>query len=385
MNQAVAANGDATRARLAGCGALRGSDLDDLCREAAAIRDAAWGRVVTYSRKVFIPLTNLCRDTCGYCVFARHPGEPGAGYLDPEDVLRIAEEGSRLGCKEALFSLGERPEMRWPEAREALSRLGYSSTLEYLAAMCRLVLEETGLVPHANPGTLTEGELGMLAPHCGSMGLMLETVSDRLMGPGMPHHRCPDKHPSRRLATIEAAGRLGVPFTTGLLIGIGETWGERLATLEAIQSAHERHGMVQEVIVQNFRAKPGIPMASWAEPGLDDMRRTVAAARLALSSTISIQAPPNLAEEYPRYLDAGINDWGGISPLTIDHINPERAWPQIPVLSEACARAGFALRERLTVYPRYLGMASRWASEAVAARLGHLAGVDGLPVNQVTA
>lgn len=364
-------------------GECRGEDLDALCAAASDVRDAAWGRVVTYSRKVFIPLTNLCRDTCGYCIFAKRPGDPGAGYLAPEDVLRIAEAGARLGCKEALFSLGERPEMRWPEAREALRQLGYATTLDYLVAMCRLVLDETGLVPHANPGTLSPDELARLAPVCGSMGLMLETVSDRLMAPGMPHYRCPDKHPARRLATLEAAGQQGVPFTTGLLIGIGETWEERVETLEAIRRIHERYGTVQEVIVQNFRAKPGIAMAEWPEPDLDEMRRTIAAARLLLPPEISLQAPPNLAAEYPAYLAAGLNDWGGVSPVTIDHINPERAWPRIAELQEASAAAGFTLKERLTVYPRFLSAAARWASPAVVGRLTALAGDDGLPVRQV--
>ncbi len=374
----LAGRGSGAREHLSLAGDVRGEVLAELCARAVAVRDAHWGHVVTYSRKVFLPLTNLCRDTCGYCTFARNPGSPGAGYMEPEDVLRVARAGADLGCKEALFSLGERPELRWPEARVALRRLGYESTLDYLAAMCRLVVEETPLVPHANPGTLSSRELQSLAPYCGSMGLMLETVSERMMAAGMPHYRCPDKHPARRLATLEAAGQAGIPFTTGLLIGIGETWEERLETLDAIAAIHARWGTVQEVIVQNFRAKPGILMERHPEPDLDDMCRTLAAARLLLPPEISLQAPPNLAPDPLRYLDAGINDWGGISPLTIDFINPECAWPRIAVLADACAKAGFTLRERLTVYPRHLEEASRRASPIVRMRLEAHRDADGM-------
>lgn len=350
---------------------------------AAACRDEAWGRVVTYSRKVFIPLTNLCRDTCGYCTFARHPSERAAGYLSPDDVLKIAREGERLGCKEALFSLGERPEARYPEARAALARLGYDSTLDYLVAMCGLVLEETGLIPHANPGTLSEEEMARLAPVCGSLGLMLESMSERLMKSGGPHHGCPDKHPARRLATLVTAARLNIPFTTGLLLGIGETWDERMATLEAIADVEKRYGGVQEVIVQNFRAKPGIAMAAHPEPSIDDCLRTIAAARLILPPEVSIQAPPNLMpESYGRYLDAGINDWGGVSPVTVDHINPERAWPKIAELAAVSAERGFTLKERLAVYPRFLENPDRYLAPRVKAALEVFAGSDGLPREQ---
>lgn len=348
---------------------------------AAAIRDAAWGRTITYSRKVFIPLTNLCLDRCGYCVFARPPEEEAARYMTPEEVLAVAERGRDLGCKEALFSLGERPELRHAKARESLARLGYATTLEYLRAMCALALEETGLLPHANPGTLSEEEMSTLVPVTGSMGMMLENVSERLMEPGQVHHQCPDKLPARRLATLEAAGRLRVPFTTGILIGIGETWDERLATLEAIRRMHEEFGNIQEVIVQNFRAKPGIRAASWPEPALADMLRTIAAARLILPPDVGIQAPPNLmSEEYGRYIDAGLSDWGGVSPATADFINPERAWPKIAELAAATAARGYELKERLTIYPKYIS--DRYVASKMRGQIGRLAGRDGLPAEQ---
>lgn len=330
-----------------------GKDLRWLLREAADARDRAWGRTITYSPKVFIPLTNLCRDTCGYCVFARPADDPGAGFLSPAQVLSIARAGESAGCKEALFSLGERPELRYPQARAALARLGHETTLSYLRAMCDLVRTETTLLPHANPGRMSEEEIADLAPVCASMGMMLENVSERLMKRGEAHEGCPDKHPHLRMETLEAAGRLGVPFTTGILIGIGETWEERVASIRAIRAVHEKHDHIQEVIVQNFRAKPGIRFADRPEPEMDDMLRTIAVARLLLPPEISIQAPPNLMADYGRYLDAGINDWGGVSPVTRDHINPERAWPVIEEIRGVCEARGFRLEERLTVYPRF--------------------------------
>ncbi|MEK8023922.1 MAG: 7,8-didemethyl-8-hydroxy-5-deazariboflavin synthase CofG [Candidatus Hydrogenedentota bacterium] len=360
-----------------------GEDLATLMSRSAARRDAAWGRMVTYSRKVFIPLTNLCLDKCGYCVFARPPEEEAARYMTPEEVLAVAERGRTLGCKEALFSLGERPELRHAKARESLARLGYETTIAYLRAMCALVLEKTGLLPHANPGALSESELRSLMPVAGSMGMMLENISERLMEPGQAHFQCPDKHPVRRIATLEAAGRLKIPFTTGILIGIGETWEERIATLEAIARIHHEFGHIQEVIVQNFRAKPGIRAESWPEPPLDDMLRTIAAARLILPDEVSIQAPPNLMpDEYGRYIDAGLNDWGGVSPATADHINPERAWPKIAELADVTAGRGFQLAERLTIYPRYLGDPDRFVAEEMRGPIFRLAGADGLPAEQ---
>ena len=320
-----------------------GALLGRLLARAAEARDATWGKVVTYSRKVFIPLTNLCRDSCGYCTFVKQPGEPGAGYLSPDQVMAIVKRGQELGCKEALFSLGEKPELRYPEAVAMLGNLGFETTLDYAVAMCRMVLEESSLVPHVNLGTMTRPELARVKQVSGSAGLMLENISRRLVRPGMAHHACPDKVPVQRMRTLEAAGLESVPTTTGILIGIGETWAERIQSLEAIAQVHERHGHIQEVIVQNFRAKPGTLMARHQEPDLNDMLRTLAVARLILPSTISLQAPPNLSEEFEAYLDAGINDWGGVSPLTADHINPERAWPAVDEIALRSKQKGFLL------------------------------------------
>lgn len=357
---------------------LEASGLDPLRAQAADIRDRHWGSAISYSRKVFIPLTTMCRNTCGYCAFVKHPGDPGANYMTPDQVLDVATRGEALGCKEALFSLGERPERLYPEAREALARLGYETTVDYLIDACRLVLERTSLIPHVNAGTLTEAEVARLRDVSGSMGMMLETASKRLMKPGMAHHACPDKSPVLRLRTIEAAGRLGVPFTTGILIGIGETWEERVDSLYAIDAIHQRFGNVQEVIVQNFRAKQGTAMAEWLEPTRDDMLKTLAVARLILDPSISLQAPPNLGEEFEGYIGSGINDWGGISPLTADHINPERAWPALSELARRTAATGYRLVERLTVYPSHLG----GGEAGVEAALAKLAGPDGLAREQ---
>ncbi len=365
--------------RLRSMGDASGAVLAALQAEAGAIRDRHRGRAISYSRKVFIPLTTMCRNTCGYCTFVQAPGTPRATYLTPDEVLDIARRGEALGCKEALFSLGERPERRYPEAREALARLGYTTTIDYLVDACRLVLDRTALIPHVNAGTLTEAEIARLREVSGSMGMMLETASKRLMRPGMPHHACPDKAPRLRLRTIADAGRLGVPFTTGILIGIGETWEERLESLAAIDALHRTHGHVQEVIVQNFRAKPGTAMADWAEPPREDMLRTLAAARIILDPSISLQAPPNLEEAFEDYIGAGINDWGGISPLTADHINPERAWPALTELARRTAARGYRLVERLTVYPEHLGH----LPAGIDAALARLAGTDGLAREQV--
>jgi FO synthase len=362
--------------------ALAGDALRDLREQAVSIRDRHWGRVVTYSRKVFIPLTTLCRDDCGYCTFVRKPGTPGARYMTPDDVLRVAEEGRRLGCKEALFSLGEKPELRYPEARSALAALGYERTVDYLRDMCAMVLERTGLLPHANPGTLSEDDLRQLKPVTGSMGMMLESVSRRLTRPGQPHHACPDKVPVQRLRTLERAGEVGVPFTTGILIGIGETWEERVDSLLAINEVHARYGHIQEVIIQNFRAKPDLPMADHPEPTHEDMLRTLAVARVLLDPTISLQAPPNLQERYADYIGVGLNDWGGISPLTIDHINPEHAWPQVADLRKATEDMGCALRERLTIYPGYIRQPDAYLARPMTGPVRALARADGLAAAQ---
>src|SRR5580693_2236817 len=310
--------------------------------------------VVTYSRKVFIPLTNLCRDYCGYCTFRRDPGQAGAHTMTPEEVLDAARSGEKMGCAEALFSLGDKPELAFPEMRETLRRLGYNSTLHYLEAMCELVLRETTLLPHPNPGLLSAEWIKRLAAVSPSMGLMLETANASLLAAGAAHDNAPDKLPAKRLRTIEEAGKRGVPFTTGLLIGIGESPEDRVDTLLAIRDLHERYGHIQEVIVQNFRVKPAIPMANWPEPTRGEMLRTVAVARLLLPN-VNIQAPPNLsAPYYDDLVDAGINDWGGISPLTPDFINPEKPWPHLEQLRLRTEAKGLALEQRLPVYPEFI-------------------------------
>ncbi len=329
-------------------------DLPELLSAARAAKERFKPGIVTYSRKVFLPLTNLCRDYCGYCTFRRDPGDPGAHTMTPDEVLAVARAGEKLGCTEALFSLGDKPELLFPEMRETLRRLGYKSTLHYLEAMCELVLRETTLLPHPNPGLLSAEWIARLAAVSPSMGLMLETTNASLLAPGAAHDNAPDKVPAKRLRTIEDAGRQNVPFTTGLLIGIGESAEDRVDTLLAIRDLHERYGHIQEVIVQNFRAKPAIPMADWPEPSLGEMLRTVAVTRLLLPG-VNIQAPPNLsAPYYEELLDAGINDWGGISPLTPDYINPEKPWPHLEQLRLRTEAKGFELRQRLPVYPEFL-------------------------------
>jgi FO synthase len=326
-----------------------------LLSAARAVRARAKGNVVSYSRKVFIPLTTLCRDYCGYCTFRKDPGEPGAHFMTPDEVLALAEAGRSAGCKEALFSLGDQPEVVFPEARDLLRRQGFTRTLEYLAAMCQLVVERTGLLPHANPGLLPAADLRRLKASNASVGIMLENVSRRLLRHGEAHWRAPDKVPALRLRTLEDAGRLQIPFTTGILIGIGETMAERVESLAAIRALHQRYGHIQEVIVQNFRAKPGTRMAGHGDAELEDMLRTLAIARLMLPVDMNLQAPPNLSySDFPRLLEAGINDWGGISPVTLDFINPEAAWPQIATLAQATSAAGLELRERLAIYPEFI-------------------------------
>ncbi len=360
--------------------AARGDDLVDLCASAARVRDsglAAAGRpgVVTYSRKVFIPLTRLCRDRCHYCTFATTPNRVPAPYLSPDEVLRIATDGAALGCKEALFTLGDRPEERWPAAREWLDAHGYDSTLAYVRAMAILVLERTGLLPHLNPGVMTWDELQRLKPVAPSMGMMLETTSRRLFEEQSgAHFGSPDKDPAVRLRVLEDAGRSGVPFTTGILIGIGETPAERIDSIFAIRRVSRAFGAIQEVIVQNFRAKPDTAMARMPDAEIDDLVATVAVGRLVLGPAARIQAPPNLiGAEYGRLLAAGIDDWGGVSPLTPDHVNPERPWPQIDELAERSAQAGFQLVERLTVYPPYVLAGEPWLDPRVAPHVRALA------------
>jgi 7,8-didemethyl-8-hydroxy-5-deazariboflavin synthase CofG subunit len=329
-------------------------DLPDLLAAARAAKENFKPGVITYSRKVFLPLTNLCRDYCGYCTFRRDPGEPGAHTMTPDEVLTVARAGEKLGCTEALFSLGDKPELLFPEMRDTLRHLGYKSTLHYLEAMCELVLRETSLLPHPNPGLLSAEWIARLAAVSPSMGLMLETANSALLAPGAAHDNAPDKVPAKRLRTIEEAGKQRVPFTTGLLIGIGETLEDRVDTLLAIRDLHDHYGHIQEVIVQNFRAKPTIPMANSPEPSQGEMLRTVAVARL-LMPNANIQAPPNLnAPYYEELLDAGINDWGGISPLTLDYINPERPWPHLEQLRLRTESKGFQLRQRLPVYPEFM-------------------------------
>src|SRR3984885_6027350 len=349
--------------RLIVCG---DDELPALLDAARAAQKAFKAGAITYSRKVFLPLTNLCRDYCGYCTYRRDPGEPGAHTMTPEEVLAIAQAGEKLGCTEALFSLGDKPELLFPEMRETLRHLGYKSTLHYLEAMCELVLRETSLLPHPNPGLLSAEWIARLAAVSPSMGLMLETTNSTLLAPGAAHDNAPDKVPAKRLRTIEEAGKQHVPFTTGLLIGIGESVEDRIDTLLAIRDLHERYGHIQEVIVQNFRVKPAIPMANWPEPSQGEMLRTVAVTRL-LPPNINLQAPPNLsAPYYDDLLDSGINDWGGISPLTPDFINPEKPWPHLEQLRLRTEAKGFALHQRLPVYPEFVA--------ALTARPGFLSG-----------
>ena len=342
--------------------ALLDAPLDDLL---AAARERRRGDgLVTYSPKVFIPLTTLCRDVCGYCTFARPPRRGERAYMTEAEVLAIARAGAAAGCTEALFTLGDKPELRYKVARAELAELGCETTLEYLGRLAKLVLEETGLLPHLNPGVMRRDDLVALRPVSASMGIMLEAVSERLSAKGAPHWASPDKEPARRLETIELAGELRIPFTSGILIGIGETRTERLEALQALAALHERHGHLQEVIVQNFRAKPGTRMAEHPEPSLDDHLWTIAAARLLLPGDVAVQAPPNLAyDDFPRLLDAGIDDWGGVSPVTIDHVNPEAPWPDLVRLGQATRSRLLNIAARLPVYPGHVGRA--WLDQHV--------------------
>jgi len=358
----------------------RGPDLEALCVASARVRDAGLleaGRpgVVTYSRKVFVPLTRLCRDRCHYCTFATAPGQVPAAFLGPDEVLEIAATGAAAGCKEALFTLGDRPEDRWPAAREWLEARGYADTLSYLRAMAVLVLERTGLLPHLNPGVMSWADLQRLRPVAPSMGMMLETSATRLWSqPGGPHHGSPDKEPAVRLRVLEDAGRLAVPFTTGILVGIGETYAERIESLLDIRRVARAYGGIQEVIIQNFRAKPDTAMRARPDTEAAELAATVAVARLLLGPRMRIQAPPNLvADQFELMLRAGIDDWGGVSPVTPDHVNPERPWPAVEELAARSATAGFRLKERLTIYPEYVRAAEQWLDPRLDAHVGALA------------
>ena len=365
--------------RALACRLIRATDLDlpDLLAAAVAVKEHFHPGTITYSRKVFLPLTNLCRDYCGYCIFRRDPDDRGAHTMTPEEVLDVAKAGEKLGCREALFSLGDKPELAFPEMRATLRKLGYKSTLHYLEAMCELVLRETSLLPHANPGLMSAEWVRRLGAVCPSLGLMLESTSRTLLRPGAAHERAPDKIPARRLQTIVEAGKQGVPFTTGLLVGIGETPEDRVDTLLAIRELHRRHGHIQEVIVQNFRVKPRVPMALWPEPSRSEMLRTVAVARLVLGD-MNIQAPPNLSSpDYDELLSAGINDWGGISPLTPDFINPEAPWPHLAELERRTQAAGQRLKHRLCIYPEFVDKVAARAG-LMPARLGAAADELGL-------
>jgi FO synthase len=343
--------------QLVSCGA---DELPGLCEVASRLRDRGKGRTVTFSPKVFIPLTRLCRDFCGYCTFRQSPAEADALYLTLDEVLAVAEAGRRAGCTEALFTLGERPELRYVEAKSWLHASGYRSTLDYLREAASLVLHEVGLLPHLNPGTMSRRELASLRPVSASMGIMLENVSPRLAEPGAPHHEAPSKWPSARLRALELAGRERVAFTTGLLVGIGESREERIDSLLAIRDLNDRYGHIQEVIIQNFRAKADTPMRSHADASTEEMLWTVAAARLLLGERTNIQVPPNLNEEhYPVFLDAGINDWGGVSPVTIDYVNPEAPWPHLSALRERTEARGFRLKPRLPIYPELVADGGR--------------------------
>ncbi|HXC27428.1 MAG TPA: 5-amino-6-(D-ribitylamino)uracil--L-tyrosine 4-hydroxyphenyl transferase CofH [Stellaceae bacterium] len=351
-------------------------DLPALTRVAAGLRDTGHGNLVSYSRKVFIPLTQLCRDVCHYCTFAHPPRRGERAYLTRDEILDIARAGARAGCHEALFTLGDKPELRYRAARDELAALGHETTLSYLAEMAALVLKETGLLPHLNPGLLTRDDVEALRKVSVSQGIMLETASERLSQRGGPHFGSPDKHPARRLATIEAAGEAAVPFTSGILIGIGETRRERIEAMLALRELHERHGHIQEIIVQNFRAKPGTKMADAPDPDQDDHLWTIAVTRLVFGARMNLQAPPNLMPAaLEAMIAAGINDWGGVSPVTPDHVNPEAPWPELGLLAERTAGAGKLLVERLAIYPEYTLEPAKWLDPAL--RTPTLRRIDG--------
>ena len=353
-------------------------DLQTLLPAAAELRDRGHRNVVSYSKKVFIPLTHLCRDVCHYCTFARPPIPGQRAYMTPEEVLEIARAGAAQGCKEALFTLGDKPELRYKVARRELDEMGYASTIAYLTAMAKLVFEETGLLPHANPGVMTRHEIAALREVTISQGIMLESVTDRLHQKGQVHYGSPDKHPAPRLQTMRDAGELQVPFTSGILIGIGETRRERIESFLALRDLNDEFGHIQEIIVQNFRAKPGTKMEHAPEPDLDDLLWSIAVARVVFGPEMNIQAPPNLSyEDYPKLVQAGLNDWGGVSPVTPDHVNPEAPWPHLEELREHTAECGKVLTERLAVYPEYALDSARWQSPAMATAVVRAVDGDG--------
>jgi FO synthase len=360
--------------------ALVDCELGPLLHAAARRRDAVHGSVISYSRKVFIPLTRLCRDVCHYCTFAHPPRKNERAYLSLDEVLAIARAGQAAGCKEALFTLGDQPERRYRSAADELFRLGHRTTLSYLAQAARVVHEQTGLLPHLNPGHLAPADVAALRTASVSQGLMLESVSERLCEPGGPHHGSPDKYPGARLASIRAAGEQRVPFTSGILIGIGETREERIDSLLALRELNDRYGHIQEIIIQNFRPKPGTRMAHWPAPSLEDHLWTIAIARLLFAPSMNIQAPPNLSPGVlSRLIDAGINDWGGVSPVTPDHVNPEAPWPALDALARATKAAGKQLVERLAIYPAYARHADKWVDPALRTSLFRRIDADGWP------
>ena len=363
--------------------ALALADFEDtraLADVAQELRDRGFNNVVTYSRKVFIPLTHLCRDVCHYCTFAQVPRKLKAPYMTIDEVLEIARHGQRMGCKEALFTLGEKPELRYKAAREALAEMGYESTTEYLFAAAKAVFEETGLLPHLNPGNLSPEELAELKTVSPSMGIMLESASERLCEKGMPHYGSPDKVPAVRLQTLRNAGIANVPFTTGILIGIGETRRERVESLLAIREIHQEYGHIQEIIVQNFRAKPETKMVNAPEPDLNELLWTIAIARILFGAEMSVQAPPNLSPGVlPQIVHAGINDWGGVSPVTPDFVNPEAPWPHLEDLRAETASTGKYLTERLTIYSPYIRDLERWTHSDLHVRILEMVDGEGMP------
>lgn len=355
-------------------------DTARLAAVAAQVRDRGHANVISYSRKVFIPLTHLCRDVCHYCTFAQTPRHLPAPYLSVDEVLDLCRQGQAMGCKEALFTLGEKPELRYSAARKALAEMGFASTLDYVEHVAKRVLEETTLLPHINAGCMNEAEIAQLRKVSASMGIMLESASERLGEKGMPHYGSPDKVPAVRMQTIERAGRAAVPFTSGILIGIGETRRERIESLLLLRDSHERHGHIQEIIIQNFRAKPDTLMASAPEPDLEELLWTIAVARILFGATMNIQAPPNLSPGVlPQLVDSGINDWGGVSPLTPDYVNPEAPWPHLDQLAAETASAGKYLQERLTVYPAYASAVKHWIDDSLQTRLLQLVDAQGFP------
>ena len=361
-------------------------DAGPLLVEASRLRDEGHDRTITYSRKVFIPVTTLCRDTCTYCTFVKPPGA-GGEFLTPEDVLAIAAAGDEHDCTEALLTLGDKPEDKWPQANEFLARYECDTTIDYVVKMSELIRSETRLFPHANPGIMSAADIAALRPTNVSMGLMLENISDRLTEPGMPHHNCPDKVPGVRVETIEEAGRQRVPFTTGILVGIGEDEGEVVDSLFALADLQDRYGHLQEFIIQNFRAKANTRMRNSPEPPIPYFLRVVAVARWILGAEANVQVPPNLTEDFGVYLDAGINDWGGVSPLTIDWVNPEAPWPHLDTLETVTTTAGFDLRPRLPIYPEFLrsattgdASANAWFDPDLAGAIDHRSDADGYAV-----